>query len=49
MPHVPTIKCESYESICDWVVDNKSSIHAEMIKINLFFLQITEKSKAQES
>ena len=39
---------KNFENVCDWFVDNKLSKHYEEDKPNLFFLQLSVKSKMQE-
>ena len=38
-----------FKNVCDWFVDNKLSIYLGRIKPNLFFLQVSVKSKVQEN
>ena len=40
---------KDFENVSDWFVDNKFSIHFGEDKPNLFFLQVSVKSKVQEN
>ena len=39
---------EYFENACEWFVDNNLSIHFGEVKPNLFFWQVSLKSKVQE-
>ena len=40
---------KDFEKACGWFVDDKLIIHFDRIKPNLFFLQVSVKSKVQEN